>query len=326
LAYAVRAVARQAGYGIDPDDLNAAMAWSWMICANPDEADIGLWSMYARDAFLIEAGRLFGMQIREVHPPEAARGLKASAEFDQHFDASYRPLILRALEHGQPVLAWQGWPGERMMSWGVLAESCDEGVGFRGMTLASDAEFASPSLRTLVRPPIQVYVVERITPRVPRDVELLDAALSHARIVLGNQLNDRFGVVTGPAAIDEWIVRLCPADRTPSASEGPKRPVACAPGSDRHAASVISGCESTIRFLQRHLPNAPSDRAITVRALISESHAIADAMRGFLQATETDRSGAVSTLLERLLQARSAAVRAYAVLKAPARASPSTFG
>ena len=326
LAYAVRTIARDAGYEIDHDDLNAAMAWSWMICANPDEPDIGLWSMYARDAFLIEAGRLFGMQIREIHPPEAARGLEASAEFDQHFDASYRPLILRALEHGQPVLAWQGWPGERMMSWGVLGESCDEGVGFRGMTLASDAEFASPSLRTLVRPPIQVYVVERITPRVPRNVELLDAALSHARIVLGNQLNDRFGVITGPAAIDEWIARLSYPSRAATVRERTVPPVARLPGSDRHAASVISGCESTIRFLQRHLPNAPSDRANTIRTLISESQAIADAMRGFLQAMETDRSGAVSTLLERLLQARSAAVRAYAVLNAPARASPSTFG
>ncbi|UCC31209.1 MAG: hypothetical protein JSU86_02815, partial [Phycisphaerales bacterium] len=113
LTFALQALAHDAGYEINLDDLNAALGLPWMTPAVPRERDLACWPMYARDAFLAEAGRLFGMNIRDIHPPEAARGLNGFPEFQQHFDASYRPLILKALEHNQAVLAWQGWPGDR---------------------------------------------------------------------------------------------------------------------------------------------------------------------------------------------------------------------
>ena len=75
------------------DDLNAALGMCWSPVAVPTEPDLGAWSLYARDAFLPEAGQLFGLTIRDMHPPEAARGLDTAAEFAQHFDASYRPLM-----------------------------------------------------------------------------------------------------------------------------------------------------------------------------------------------------------------------------------------
>ena len=115
-----------------------------------------------RDARLIEAGKHFGMQIRDVHPPEAARGLEAAAEFDQHFDASYRPLILRALENNQGVIAWRGWAGERELSWGWIRIARDEGVGFRGATIWSERELNSLRNDLLVRPAVQLYIVERV--------------------------------------------------------------------------------------------------------------------------------------------------------------------
>jgi len=314
----VRAMAGEAGYDVDLDDLNAALGLSWMVCAVPGEADIDSWMMYARDAFLIPAGRLFGMEIREIHPPEAARGLDAAAEFDQHFDASYRPLILRALEHDQPVLAWQGWPSERRLWWGIIQAACVEGVGFRGVTISDGARGERTETHILQKPPIQLYVVETIRPAQPDADELLELALDHARRVLGNEVGDRFGVVTGPAAYGEWIARIGSPVRPASVSEArlevqsskhekatPRggtetgdvlrtsnfelrpsapRPVACAPGSDQTPAA-----ENTPRT-QVHLRLAASVMACHQSGI------------RFLERQLERTSGGHRTRMERLLQ------------------------
>lgn len=158
LAFAVRAIANRAGVEIDHSELIAALGWE----TRPVRSATATPIMLDRDARLIEAGKLFGMQIREVHPPEAARGLETAAEFDQHFDASYRPLILRALENNQRVLAWRGWEEVRELSWGWIRTACDEGVGFRGATIWSERELNSLRNDLLVRPAVQLYIVERI--------------------------------------------------------------------------------------------------------------------------------------------------------------------
>jgi len=159
LAYAVRAIARQAGIEIGHDNLITTLGFEETTAPTPAATS----TMFGRDARLIDAGRQFGMQIREVHPPEASRGLEAAAEFDQHFDASYRPLILRALENNQGVLAWRGWVGERELSWGWIRAACDEGAGFRGATIWSERELNSLRNDLLVRPAVQLYIVERIS-------------------------------------------------------------------------------------------------------------------------------------------------------------------
>ena len=104
LTLALRSVAESAGYDVDADDLHAVLGLSMVACAAPGDMELGNWPLYARDAFLVDTARVFGMTVRPIHPPEAARGLGGAAEFAQHFDASYRPLIARALEHDQPVL------------------------------------------------------------------------------------------------------------------------------------------------------------------------------------------------------------------------------
>ena len=175
LTFAVRAVARQAGFEIDHAGLREALGW-------PESGDdptgvrgaaraeacgslLGPGTIALGRSFrLIEAGKRFGMQIREVHPPEAARGLEDAPEFEQHFDASYRPLILRALENRQSVLAFRGWAGERERSWGWIRSACNEGVGFRGSTIWSEQELETLRDDLLVRPAVQVYVIERVTP------------------------------------------------------------------------------------------------------------------------------------------------------------------
>lgn len=158
LAYAVRAIARQAGFEIGHNNLIAALGFETSAVLSPTATP----TMFGRDARLIDAGRQFGMQIREVHPPEAARGLEAAAEFAQHFDASYRPLILRALENNQGVLAWRGWAGERELSWGWIRTVCDEGAGFRGATIWSEQELNTLRNDLLTRPAVQLYIVERV--------------------------------------------------------------------------------------------------------------------------------------------------------------------
>ena len=158
LAFAVRAIARQGGIEIDHTDLLEALGIDNPAGPSPTPGP----TMFDRDARLIETGKHFGMQIRDVHPPEAARVLEAAAEFDQHFDASYRPLILRALENNQSVLAWRGWAEERELSWGWIRAACEEGVGFRGATIWSERELNSLRNDLLVRPAIQLYIVERV--------------------------------------------------------------------------------------------------------------------------------------------------------------------
>jgi len=174
LTFAVRAVARCAGVEIEHDLLNAALrsdsvALSGVRVPARAEARGSLAPPSAAglvsgcDTRLVEAGKRFGMQIREVHPPPAARGLEDAPEFAQHFDASYRPLILRALENEQHVLAWRGWAGDRELSWGWIRTACPDGAGFRGATIWSESELDAPRDDLLVRPAVQVYVVERIT-------------------------------------------------------------------------------------------------------------------------------------------------------------------
>ena len=202
LVHAVRAIARDAGHEIDYDELLSAMGLSSMVCAVPDEPNVADWSMYARDAFLIPAGRLFGLTIREIHPPQAARGLDHAAEFEQHFDASYRPLIQRALEYHQPVLAWRGWPGERRLWWGVLVAACDEGIGFRGAVYPLRDLSVPCETHVLVSPPTQLYVVETVVARKPVEGEREALQSEHRRRVLSGEIDERFGIKVQISTVD----------------------------------------------------------------------------------------------------------------------------
>ena len=76
LTEALVAVAGEGGCAIDVDELHAALGLSLMMVAVPEE-DPGSWATHARDAFLIPAGRLFGLEIREIHPPEAGIPMKS---------------------------------------------------------------------------------------------------------------------------------------------------------------------------------------------------------------------------------------------------------
>jgi hypothetical protein len=249
LTLAVRDVARRAGHEIDIDDLHAALGLSFMLCASREEPP-GVWPTLARDAFLVEAARLFGMGIRDVHPPEAARGLDRAEEFRQHFDASYRPLIHRALENDQPVLAWRGWTGARAGLWGVMTGTCDGGIGFTGRAFGTGGEDAT----ALSRPPVQLYVVETLDFESAAPADLLESVTAHAAAVLRNGLSDPFAVLTGPAAYALWAARL--ADLKPS-EPGAARGLADHRGLAR---SVTASYRSGLRFCGKWLDRCPADK------------------------------------------------------------------
>lgn len=231
LTAVLQEILRRAGLTIDAVDLHGALGLPLLLAAAADQPP-SAWPLLARDGFLIPAARLFGLEIRDLHPPEAARGLDRAAEFRQHFDASYRPLIARAMEHGQPVIARQGWETEASSCWGIIESASDRGVGFAGLPFSPYA--ISAQNVALSGPPVQVYVVESLLPRRPDGRALLGAALCHARAALDPAWGERFGLFTGPAALDHWK----------TLSDEPSRYVP--------SRSWSHGAQSMARFLARH--------------------------------------------------------------------------
>lgn len=118
------------------------------------------WATYGRHAHLPAAAALHGLRLRDMHPPDAAVGLQTSAEFSLHFEDSYVPLITRALEHGQPVLAWRGWPAPAEHEWGVIVRA----EGGRLLGYAPGLGVGPVALEGAAH---QVYVVEECRPGAP---------------------------------------------------------------------------------------------------------------------------------------------------------------
>lgn len=267
-----------------------------------------VWPLLARDAFIVEGARVFGFGIRDVHPPEAAVGLDHVSAFRQHFEASYRPLIARALENNQAVLAWQGWPGEDAYQWGVIGEMAKvaSGMGIMGRSgsdLRVDATCASQV--ELVDPPVQLYVVETFDRAGPTADELFRLTCRHARLGLENQCGKRFGVTTGPAAIDLWIDRVRQLDR------GGRR---FGDQVDHHqlcAREFAAGFQSGIRFLKRQYGRAPDTDKKMILDLTASCHKAATALTAFskapFSASNGNPAGLQDMLARQLADTRAAA-------------------
>ena len=323
LTFALQAVARRAGCDVDLDDLHAVLGLSWMFCAVRDEDHPCRWPLYARDAFVIEAARQFGLTLRELHPPQAAHGLRLAPEFDQHFDASYRPIIFRALEHGQPVLAWQGWPGKAELLWGLIERTCQDGVGFRGRVHTSESRTEELLLE---HPPVQLYVIETVAPTQPSPDDLWDAAQAHARLILENKLIERFGIETGPGAFDRWIEvlrtqNLCIEHQTgmiqPPAAGSPELCATDTPDSANmaraHRALAITTSaahRSAIRFLQRHRPNVQPRAQAAMETLTHLCRTVVSALGDATEANDVgslaDSADGRRKLIQRITTARDA--------------------
>lgn len=178
---------------------------SLLMTASPSISNVTRWPLYARDAFLIPTGRALGLTIRDIHPPEAAIGVDQAVEFRQHFDASYAPLIRRALEHRQMVLGWQGWEGKSEFLWGIITREDSRGIGFTGIPHPVDRLTDNGQHEQVIRrPPVQVYVVEQSSgPRADPD-ECAVLMMAHAVRSLDASLGARFGMLTGAPAYRRW--------------------------------------------------------------------------------------------------------------------------
>lgn len=269
LSLSLHAIVDWAGLDLHYRAYSTALGHSFMTCSTGREDDsLAWWSAFGRDALLVEAAALFGVRVREVHPPEAARGLRESAEFAQHFEASYKPIILTALENGQPVLAWQGWPDSRQLLWGVITEkSWETEMGLAGTTIWAQGQ-AVP----LVSSPVQLYVVEEASPRRPGKGEMLRFGLKSALRALGNKLGERWGVVTGPPAYDHWAGRL--EQGSACAVEGP-----CAGSDHRQMARFVTyDRESAERFFQHYRDGLGPDFQPLIDGLLACCRRLIDAL------------------------------------------------
>ena len=199
LAPVLQAVAEAAGGTIDYDCLCAAMGVSFSATFVPAEPRPSRWMSYGRDAFVEPAARLFGIELRNMHPPDVGMEMVAAAEFAQHFEASYKPLVQRALEHGQPVIAWQGWPDDAAVSWGIIT-----GMAHDQFTGVVSCGTSCP----LVAPALQCYVVEQCRPQSPAREALVAMAARHARAYLSDSPllspASHLHLSTGPAALEAW--------------------------------------------------------------------------------------------------------------------------
>ncbi|MCH7527588.1 MAG: hypothetical protein IID39_09135 [Planctomycetes bacterium] len=222
---------------------------------------------YGCDAFLVEAAAMFGVRMRALHPPESSEGLAECPEFAQHFEASYTPLIRRALENAQPVLAWRGWPDYREALWGIITAESPDGVRFAGTVMWSGGKRMA-----LVAPPVQFYVVEEVLPRKPQDEELMRAGIVRARAAVHSEAVRSADVVSGRAAYDLWINRLTHKDVCPTCGD---RSNHC---HVQHARFITSNRRSAIRFLQHYRDGVAGSLHALIDAVIAQCRGTIDAL------------------------------------------------
>jgi len=202
LATCLRAVLARFDDPRPTTELVTALGLGAAVVAVPSD-ELAAWGTYARDARLVETAELYGLRLRPLHPADAARGLKGAPEFRQHYLDSYVPLIVAALEHGQSVLAWQGWPAPSERLWGVITHREDRRL--RGHAPGFDGEAVD-----LAGPALQVYVVEGHDP--PRAGLTAGRLLAHAAGLMREMWNGTWAAdpewLSGRAAYEAWKAAL----------------------------------------------------------------------------------------------------------------------
>lgn len=154
------------------------------------------WNTFGRHAFVEDAAREEGLELRPLHPPQAAPTPPAPSEFDLHWRDSYMPLVHASVERGEPVLAWMGWPAPHRTQWGVITAIDNDGVA-RGLTPGC----GNVPVR-LVGPPVQAYCASAVEPVSTATPGRLDGLLRRFGRVLRNEIPRDYGVITGVPALE----------------------------------------------------------------------------------------------------------------------------
>lgn len=288
LALSIQALLRWRGFDVDCDEITASLGMTFRTPAVKRRVCLGAWTDYGCDALLPEAALLLGLRLREIHPPQAAVGLSRFEPFAQHFEASYAPLIQRALHHDQPVLAWQGWPTKRQSPWGIITREGTVGCGFAG-AVAGTSDNATP----IVSPPVQLYVVEEISPKRPSNERLLRSTVRSALCILRRDGLADPDVVLGEQAYSLWLRRLEAAAMCATCGDCGWR---C---HHAHTLRLTSNREAAMRVLEQ----CGSEASIAVQSAI---HDISVGLRGYLDALATSRDPAAVELLGKTYDGRAA--------------------
>lgn len=189
------------GAGGDPDanailtSLGAGLAFSFRELPGEEIPVLA----ECHDFALPEAGRLFGIRLRAMHPPRARDGLSDSAEFAGHFADSYVPLIQRAIENGQPVLTLHGWSPKSPATWGIVDRSEKGGEELWG---AVPERFEPMQLS---HPALQCYVVEELEVVEPTAESLLARGAETALNLHERGARVYPGLITGETVLKRLI-------------------------------------------------------------------------------------------------------------------------
>lgn len=218
LALCLRAILGWSGSHLDYRELCCALGTAMMVSYCRTARSEDRWNMFGRHAFVEETAREAGLELRALHPPQAAPKPPAPSEFELHWRDSYMPLVRASLERGEPVLAWMGWPPPDDSHWGIIAAIDHDGVA-RGLTPGC----GSVPVR-LAGPPVQVYCATKFDTQETRRHDRLKSILTRFGRVLRNELPEAFGVVTGvpalkalhgqtPAEIVQAVIKRMTTDR-----------------------------------------------------------------------------------------------------------------
>ncbi len=286
LAVALGSLCAMHGLNVPYDEWVGVLGLGNLIAAAESEP-LGNWPALARDRRLSEVAQAYGITLRPLHPPAAARGLSESREFGAHFCDSYLPLISRALAVGQVVLNWRGWPPPREPLWGVITEQHDDVLA--GFSLKHRCE-----LLPLIGPAHQCYVVEEFQPPTADRTQLaLFQTARHAALANWTERpvdEAQTGRVRcGAPAWEAWIREVAEPSQLTSSAAPPARQISDA------TAALGATRRTQASWLRKVAAELPAKQAVAARDWAAACEAVItvltpwagpDATRGALEVSK----------------------------------------
>ncbi|HKQ46659.1 MAG TPA: hypothetical protein VJZ71_01165 [Phycisphaerae bacterium] len=245
LLLSLEAVLSAYGRCVPRDELAAALGDAFLLTYAAEARPGEQWNTYGRHAFLESAARLYGLELRDLHPPDAAPLPLPPPEFEDHFTDSYLPLVRTALDHEHPALAWMGWPAPQRAIWGVITDYDPSRGECLGRSIYSGGRTVA-----LAAAPVQIYTVQEYRETTPPPPAIIDVALNRAAAVLADRLPVKYRVVTGVVALEKW--------RAAAMEDS---------GADWHSRlvqSFVTGRRRAVEFFRLHCGAASADQAAAV--------------------------------------------------------------